>query len=392
MKKRTLIFFVCYCAYVSIYIARSNLSMASPSLKTMEVLTTAQIGLMGSIFSVVYACGRLLSGWLSDRLQPWIMVCTGLVLCGISNLVCGSLPVFPAFMLLWGINALAQSMLWGAILRILSLIHEPEVAKRKGSYMGSAVAAGNIAGILLTSAVIEKFGVAWAFLLPGTITLALALAVFCSTKSVNSASSVRTRANSNALASKNLQNMLLPALVHGVMKDNISLWMAVYVLDRFGLQLEDSAAYMLLIPILGFVGRIAAPQLYRFCRNNEYRLISVSFLLCTATALLLTFAPLQAWSAVVCLSLIYMAVSVVNACTLAIFPMRFAESGHVASVSGIMDFATYLGTGLSAMIYGVVIDQYGYGIMFVSWAILSLVASVLLKFSTSKKKTRVTNQ
>jgi len=387
MKKRTLIFFVCYCAYVSIYIARLNLSMASPSLKTLEVLTTAQIGLLGSMFSVVYACGRLFSGWLSDRTQPWIMVCTGLSLCGISNLICGSLPVFPAFLLLWGVNALSQSMLWGAILRILSFIYEPEVAKRKGSYMGSAVAAGNLAGILLTSVVIEQFGVAWAFLLPGTITLVLAFAVFFCTKSVTSPITIKPSQRSNALANKNLHNMLLPAFIHGVMKDNISLWMAVYVLDRFGLQLEDSAAYMLLIPALGFVGRIAAPQLYRLCHSNEYRLIAVSFLVCMATALILTFMPLQAWSAVVCLSLIYMAVSVINACTLAIFPMRFAETGQVASVSGIMDFATYLGTGLSAMVYGVVIDQYGYGIMFASWAILSLLSSILLKISTSKSKT-----
>lgn len=44
--------------------------------------------------------------------------------------------------------------------------------------------------------------------------------------------------------------MLLPAMVHGVMKDNISLWMTVYVMDQFGVDLNASAYFILLIPAL----------------------------------------------------------------------------------------------------------------------------------------------
>ena len=79
-----------------------------------------------------------------------------------------------------------------------------------------------------------------------------------------------------------------------------------------------------------------------------------------------------------------MAVSVINACMLAFFPIQFAQDGHVASVSGIMDFATYLGTGLSAMVYGVLIDAMGFQAMFASWVLLSVVAIPMLK----TKKTR----
>jgi len=74
---------------------------------------------------------------------------------------------------------------------------------------------------------------------------------------------------------KDLQNMLVPAVIHGVMKDNISLWMAIYVLDKFGMQLEESTAYMLLIPALGFIGRISAPALYKKCKNKLRSLIGI---------------------------------------------------------------------------------------------------------------------
>ena len=76
------------------------------------------------------------------------------------------------------------------------------------------------------------------------------------------------------------------------------------------------------------------------------------------------------WLAIAYLSQVYMAVSVMNACFLSFFPLQFAREGAVASASGIMDFATYLGTGLSSVVFGVLIENCGYGAMFASWAVL----------------------
>ena len=380
MKKRTFhLFLVCYLAYVSIYVARLNLSMAAPSLKELSVLTTAQIGLLGSLFSVIYACGRLLSGVIGDRTPPWKMISLGLILCGISNLCIGLFPPFYLFLLLWGVNAFAQSMLWGAILRILSAVYPDDVAKRRASQMGTAVASGNLLAILLNSGLIDGFGAQWAFLVPGGITLILSTLIVLFTRTVAAGVSASApQPYGLLLRHRTLRRMLIPAVIHGVMKDNISLWMTVYVMDRFGIDLEQSSSFILLIPVLGFVGRMAAPTLYRFSRGQEKPLLLGSFLLCAACSAMLILFPFSAWTAVVYLSLIYMAVSVINACFLAFFPIQFAKEGHVASVSGIMDFATYLGTGLSAMVYGVLIDALGYNAMYLSWVIISLIAIPLL--------------
>ena len=107
-KQNTRIFLVCYFAYLLIYVARLNLSMAAPGLKDASILSMEQIGMLGSMFSVIYACGRLLSGILSDRYPPWKMISLGLVLCGISNILFGMFPPFGAILLLWGVNAFAR--------------------------------------------------------------------------------------------------------------------------------------------------------------------------------------------------------------------------------------------------------------------------------------------
>lgn len=388
MKKRTSpLFLICYLAYVSIYVARLNLSMAAPALKELTVLTTEQIGLLGSLFSMIYACGRLLSGIIGDRTPPWKMISLGLIFCGASNLCIGLFPPFPLFLLLWGVNAFAQSMLWGAILRILSAIYPADVAKRRASQMGTAVASGNLLAILLNSGLIDGFGARWAFLIPGGITLILSTLVLLSARTVASGDPASApRSYGPLLRHKTLRRLLAPAVIHGVMKDNISLWMTVYVMERFGIDLEQSAGFILLIPILGFVGRMAAPPLYRLARGQETPLLLCSFLLCAACSVLLIFFSLSALTAVVYLSLIYMAVSVINACFLAFFPIQFANEGHVASVSGIMDFATYLGTGLSAMVYGVMIDAFGYDAMYFSWVIVSLIAIPFLLYKKNEQE------
>lgn len=378
-KSKNTIFYICYCAYVFIYVARLNLSMAAPSLKELAILDTAQIGLLGSVFSVVYASGRLLSGIIGDKTAPWKMISLGLVLCGLSNLCIGFFPAFTAFLLLWGVNAFAQSMLWGPILRILSDIYPEDIAKERASYMGTAVASGNMVAILLNTGLINRFGAQWAFYVPGGITLFVSTLIVLQTRKINPAAPQSTNNHYGGLLKhKYLRQMFIPAVIHGVMKDNISLWMTVYVMDKFGIDLAQSAYFILLIPALGFLGRFIAPSLYRFTSSREKPLLICSYLVCAIFSALLILLPFSAWAAVIYLSIIYMAVSVINACILAFFPIQFAKAGRVASVSGILDFATYLGTGLSAMVYGFMIDALGYNSMYLSWVVLSILAVPLL--------------
>lgn len=369
--QRSRIFSVCYLAYLFIYVARLNLSMAAPGLKDLQILSMEQIGLLGSVFSVVYACGRLFSGLLSDRIAPWKMISTGLFLCGISNLCFGLFPPFAGIVLLWGTNALAQSMLWGSILRILSAVYPENVAKKRASYMATTVASGNLMGILLNSALINRFGLSWAFVVPGGMTLVIGLLVVCNTHQIRPAVQQKKQQNFTGLLKiPSVRHMLVPALIHGVLKDNISLWMAVYVMDCFGVDLEQSSYYILLIPVLGFLARMLAPELFRLAGERERPVLVWGFAACVGGTLLLIFLAAVPWLAIVYLSLVYMAVSVMNACFLSFFPLRFAREGTVASVSGIMDFATYLGTGISSMVFGIMIEAWGYGAMFATWAVL----------------------
>lgn len=387
-NRRLLIFLLCYISYTAIYIARLNLSMASPDLKAAALLDEAQIGALGSAFSVIYAFGRLFNGWLSDRRPPWQMISLGLALAGISNLLFGILPPFAGMIVLWGANAFAQSMLWSSVLRVVASIYELQKAKKMTTWLVTSVAVGNILGILINTGLIQQFGLQWAFLIPGGLTLLCGGVVVLTMRKIASKAEVTApTAFRSVLSNRELQIALIPSFLHGVMKDNISLWMTVYVVDRFGVQLDQSAYYVLLIPVVGMIGRMAYPFCFKLSREREHRVSIWAFLLCTAAAAALSFLVQSPLFAVICLSLIYAAVSLINTSMLSIFPIRFAQQGNVASVSGIMDFATYLGAGVASLAYGFLIQQWGYEAMFISWAVISFASIFILRIIDRKPAT-----
>ncbi|MBQ7794701.1 MAG: MFS transporter [Clostridia bacterium] len=393
-KWRRIIFAAVYLAYTSIYVARVNLSMAGPEMMDIGILNTVQMGILGSVFSTVYAAGRLINGGLSDKAPPWLMLTVGLALAGLSNIFVSLFTPLIGLFLLWTTNAYAQSMLWSSVLCVVSSMYEKSVAKQKTSVMVTSVAMGNILGIVINTFLITKFGARFAFVIPGVLTAVLGIIVFFATRSIKPIASPDKKHISmlSLLKNQEMLSMSVPAMMHGVMKENISLWMAVYIVDTYCVDLSTSSYYILLIPIIGFIGRTVYPAAYKLCKNRENTVSLIGFIICVAASVLLCFSGVGMIWSVLALSIIYAAVSMINTSILSIYPLHYLKTGNVASVSGIMDFGTYLGGGIASMIYGVVIKHFGYLPMFVSWAIISVVSIVFIMKINQKRKAEVKSE
>ena len=385
MKNKKLIFAVCYISYTLIYVARLNLSMAASPLKNAGVLTSAQIGLLGSVFFVVYAAGRLINGTLSERFPARNMIAAELLLGAFANILFGFLPPFAALIMLWGVNAYAQSMLWSSVLKTVGAVYGDTKAQKMSAYMVTSVATGSIVGIIAAMLLIRFFGVSAAFIVPGALLAVSAAAVLIIIGKPDK-SAAKAFSAAAALKEKSVRFMLVPAVFHGVMKDNISLWMAVYVADKFGMDIKKFAFYLLLIPIAGFVGRFLYPPLYKLSGYNENRVSFIGFLLCAVFSLLLVFAAVSPIAAVIYLGGIYISVSLINTSVLSVFPMRFYSEGMSGTVSGLMDFCTYLGAGIGSAVYGSLISAFGYGAMFCSWCVISVISAAAVAVYKTQKQ------
>lgn len=375
-----LVFVLCYIAYVGIYAARLNLNMASPVMIESGILTEVQYGFIGSVFFVTYACGRLLNGVIGDRMAPWVMITVGLLLTGVSNLLLGILPPYAVILLLWCVNAYAQSMLWSSLLRTMTGLYGKETADKKVPILVSSVSVGNIVGIVLCTWLVEKVSLRAAFIVPGALTVLLGLATAFVLRTVPESPKPEKQrfAIAEFFRDRKIRGMLLPALFHGVIKDNIGAWMALYFVCRYQIDLESSALFVLLIPAVGMVGRLLYPLCYKLsgCRENLISLLC--FIACCALAVVMCCSPGSPWVAAVCLSLIYALVSMINTSILSMFPLQFADKNMVSSVSGVADFATYLGAGIGSAVYGFLNKGGNFAPMFISWVVLSGVSIVLM--------------
>jgi OPA family glycerol-3-phosphate transporter-like MFS transporter len=269
------------------------------------------------------------------------------------------------------------------MLRTMTDVYGKTQADKKVPILVSSVSAGNILGILFSAQLVSWFGIRAAFLVPGIMTAVMGALIAYVIPAADIGNAQSKPFPFKALfGDKKIRTILLPAMFHGAMKDTISLFMAVYFLDSFGVDLASSSWYVLLIPTVGLVGRLVYPSCYQLLGRREHLLSLLGFVACAIFGVILC-TPIQSpLLAALCLSMIYALVSMINTSILSMFPLRFAKQDLVASVSGITDFATYLGAGIAAAIYGVWIEggMMGYTFMFLSWAVLSVISIVILLF------------
>jgi len=98
--------------YATFYMVRQNFAMAIPSLKAEFDFSNKEIGLIMTIFSLIYGAGKFFNGYLSDRSNARYFMSAGLLGSAVISIFMGFSSGFFLFAILWGINAWFQSMGW----------------------------------------------------------------------------------------------------------------------------------------------------------------------------------------------------------------------------------------------------------------------------------------
>lgn len=172
------------------------------------------------------------------------------------------------------------------------------------------------------------------------------------------------------------------------MKDSVNHWAVILFYKRFGIELEGVRGYILLVPTVGLIGRFAYPILYKRTQSLN-RIVIFGFLSCCGAATVLCFCN-SVIIVAVCLCLVAMAVALINSGMLATYPMLFSDAGCVSSVSGWMDFATYLGSAISSAAFGVMLSGCNpfFEGMFLCWIGVSLISVLCLMVQSYSRKTK----
>ena len=403
-KKSWLVVLFCILAYTSVYVGRKNLSVCLPAMTEDGVISPALGGTVGTCFLIFYACGQLINGCLGDKLHPKVMICTGLMVAGIMNILMGLNSVGILFCVFWAVCGFACSMLWSPIVRAVSLWTTHEISLAAGVHLTTAIPLGTVVCYMICALCMKVSTWRCAFIVCGIILCAASAVVLLCFTSLKEYAKVPEKTTVNK--SEKLPflkvfsiGILLTALAivfNGILKDGLDLWIPTVLNDRFIPDVSAVSLICSLLPLINISGAYGARFVFRKFKLDELSCCSVMFALSAVCLVIVTafisFTPAKSAGEEVGALGIVIAVFITilfavssaamfgaNTMLLTFIPLHYGKVGLASSVSGMLDCFSYAAAAVSNIAVGAVSEGAGWVkvfMLFVGCALVGLLISL----------------
>ena len=417
MSSSILLFVASWLVYTCAYVARGNFSFARSSMIDAGTIGVGIAGLISAAYFICYALGQTVNGVLADRCSPFVMVFIGLGAVVISNLAMTlALPGY-IYVLLWGINGYAQSMLWSPVFFITSNILNEKLKYRAIALLTLCVPIGKISCGLLSGLALGRGKWQGAFYMAALVVLGVALlwvtASLISKKSVvvrlpeqNEKESGKAKDKENSsknsggklalLVSGGMLMLIAPMIVHGLFYNGVVEVIPSILTSEYGLGASAAAVLDTVIPFVGIGGVFLANLLYKAFRKNEVRcaffimlinLLPLGIMLAIALASNArqssgTYA--EAVIFVIAYGLVYVLQLAFNYMIVSLMPMRYAGFAMAATVSGLVNAINYGGSAISTYGMSYAVESLPLHVTVVIWMACVVLACAFLYFAQRK--------
>ena len=396
VKKSRLIVIALWIIYASAYFGRTCYSAAIASIVSSGIYTKSEIGLVGTAFFICYGTGQIISGIAGDRVNPFGMVLFGAL--G-SSVCCFSMAFTKPLVLMaviWGANGIFKSMLWAPLLRVFSQTISSELREKAVLNIALSLPVGTVCAYLLSTIIIKYSSWNNIFICGGSVILAafifgllsLLSAEKCMVRTIvkNERKDKNTKSRFAPVSvSSGLLIIVIPSFLHGVMRDGITNWVPTMITEEYGVLPSFSVFLTVVLPIFNAFGAYIITPLYRKLGCNEMKTAGI----CAAFAIIPMLCLLFVGRIPVIISIILLALTTMlmyslNYLIISRVPVRFAESGHTSSVTGLLNSFAYIGCAVSSYGFGAVSQKAGWSTVIVIWIISALLTSLFTILSNKK--------
>ena len=381
--------------YFTSYVTRLNFNAAMAAILEEGTLTKTQAGGIGSALFFTYGFGQLISGVLGDRFRPNHIMAAGLGLTAVCNVLMPLSSASPLLMtVIWGLNGFAQALMWPPIVKLMaSYMNESEYA----SCNWLVSIAAHSATILIYIAV--PACVAWmnwraAFYLSAALALCTMIGWMMGfraisgklvtndemlrKKSAEKGEAVKRMSLGHAFVISGSLMILVAIAMQGFLKDGVQSWMPIFFTEVFSMESSTAILSNMVLPIFNILVVSLATWLYRKVFRHEVREAMTFFGLAVVLSILL--ACFYQTSAILCLllaAIITGSMHGINLMFISFLPRRFAATGKVATVSGICNSCSYVGSCISSYGIALVAEKMGWQTTLFTWAGIALLGIVL---------------
>jgi sugar phosphate permease len=391
-KMVMVLFLLCFMAYFSSYIGRLNFSAIMPELISKNIINSISAGSINMTFFLSYGIGQFINGIMGDRFKPRYMIFSGLMLASASNFFIPFSNSTLLIQLFWGINGYANSMIWSPILRIFSESLYPKDIKKCCVNITASMALGTLCSYFLSGLMVSIFGWKGAFIAPSVCIALFAFIFFIGMRRVEvyiekegemdvmDTNAVKENALkmpfNKLLFQTGLLMFLLPVVLHGFLKDGATSWIPNYIHNEFHISTSFSSMLTMIIPIINLFGAYAAGFVNNKLKNEVYTSSFFFLLSFFALLLLIVFKDKNVIISTLLLGIVTSSMMAINTMLINFIPIHFSKCGRTSTVSGFLNASAYIGAAVCSFAVGVAINYTSFQIVFLSWALISLVGFI----------------
>ena len=389
---------MCCMVYFVSYFSRKDFAAVMAEMASVGAINRENGGLIGTMLFIFYGTGQLISGYLGDKIRPKYLIILGLSVTGLCNACMSFVPEGMMFFV-WGLNGLAQAMLWPPIVKILAqyLDHKTYVTAHL-----AVTSAAHVATVLLyvfvpfcitfmswESVFITASALAFLSMAIFAIVMRLILpadvdeAVPVSRKTeVSDAHIGEKQSIISIMRESGIFTVFVCIIVIGFLRDGIESWMPTLYSEAFGKSVSESTLVSIILPIFSIASITVITALHKKgVVKNEVSGTAALFGLSLICAVPLAFfvsmkGTFFGIAALLLTALICAAMHGANFLLISCLPGRFSRFGRAATVSGVCNSCVYIGAAVSTYGIALISKQMGWSLTIATWCAILLIGII----------------
>jgi OPA family glycerol-3-phosphate transporter-like MFS transporter len=389
--------YLCAAAYFVSYLTRVNFAAVIAAIIQAGDIDKTSAGLVTTLGFITYGVGQLISGWLGDRINPKKLMVVGFATTIAMNCLIPLCPNGTAMCVVWAFNGFAQSFMWPPMVKIMSSAMDTD-SYNKGCVVvswGSTIA--TILIYLISPAIISFAGWKAVFFIYAGVAVVIASVWYVKITSIEKKCGIvypmHIKSKGGKLSIKIsvplLVIVMLAIMLQGSLRDGVTTWVPTLVSEAFNLGSEVSILSSVIIPVFGLASLQLTSVIYNKLGKKPFKAAGLFFVCAIIAATMLTvFTGASVILTVMMSAIIVACMHGINLILVCFLPAALADDSNVSTLSGILNFMTYVGSAASTYGFALLSEKFGWGGTVISWLVITLLgtsACVICHTATKKK-------
>lgn len=393
-KHARLLTLLCAVSYFVSYLTRTNFAAIITAIIQTGIIEKTAAGMVTTVGFITYGVGQLISGWLGDRINPKKLMFVGFITTAIMNFIIPFCPNGLAMCLVWGVNGFAQSLMWPPMVKIMSTAMDTDTYNKSCVSVTFGSTLATISIYLLSPVVISFFSWKTVFYITSVAGMVMSVIWYISITKIEKMSGLTyvLRTGETAKKKKNysIYGMLLVVTMaaiclQGCLRDGVTTWVPTYISEEFKLGSEVSILSGVGIPIFSLVSIKVVSAFYNKMGKKPFKCTIILFALAAVCCAVLTaLSGVSVFLTIILTGLIVACMHGINLILVCYLPAIYADADSVSSLSGTLNFMTYVGSALSTYGFALLSEQFGWGGTILSWLAISALGAVMCMLGNIK--------